>query len=378
MILEEATHAYSEAIHIGRDAGNLHMVIIANSNLADILTEQGQLQRAANTYNQALQMAVRPDGQRSPLAGIIYAGLARLSYERNQLIEAGQYIHQCIDISQLWGDYEIQAEAFATLARVEHARGNLVDSQEAIQRAVQLANEHQLSPRRSTLLTYDLARLWLARENLEKVSELIKKRKLSVDDDIPYRREPEYIVLMRLLLVKKEYEAALALSERLFRQADAAGRLGTVIEILILQAHAFQAKKDPERALHALERALSLAQPEGYMRIFLDEGESMTRMLCQAQSRKIGSGYAADLLAQIGRDSGMIQPSMQLLIEPLTSRELEVLKLIEAGCSNQEISAQLVISITTVKRHISNIYTKLGAKNRTQAVALGKELNLYE
>ena len=107
--LEEATHAYSEAIHIGRDAGNLHMVIIANSNLADILTEQGQLQRAANTYNQALQMAVRPDGQRSPLAGIIYAGLARLSYERNQLIEAGQYIHQCIDISQLWGDYEIQA-----------------------------------------------------------------------------------------------------------------------------------------------------------------------------------------------------------------------------------------------------------------------------
>ncbi len=376
--LEEATHAYSEAIRIGRDAGNLHMVIIANSNLAAILTEQGQLQRAANTYSQALQMAVRPDGQRSPLAGIIYAGLARLSYERNQLIEADQYIHQCIEISQLWGDLEIQAEAFATLARVEHARGNLVDSQEAIRRAVQLTNEHQLSPRLSIQLRYDLARLWLAQENLERVSELVQKRKLSVDDDIPYQREPEYIVLMRLQLAKKEYEPALALSERLYQQAVAAGRLGMVIEIMILQAHAFQARRDPERALQALERALSLAQPEGYTRIFLDEGESMTRMLCQAQSRKIGSGYAADLLAQVGRDSGMLQPSMQLLIEPLTSRELEVLKLIEAGCSNQEISEQLVISITTVKRHISNIYTKLGAKNRTQAVAIGRELNLYE
>lgn len=284
------------------------MVIIANSNLADLLTEQGQLQRAANTYSQALEMAVRPDGQRSPLAGNVCAGLARLSYERNQLTEADQYVHKCIDISQLWGDYEIQAEAFATLARVEHARGNMVDSQEAIRRAVQLNNEHLLSPRRSTQLTYDLARLWLAQENLEKVSELVQKRKLSVDDDIPYRQAPEYLVLIRLLLVKKEFQAALALSERLLRHVEASGRLGMVIEILILQAHNFQARRDPERALQTLERALSLAQPEEYTRIFLDEGKSMTRMLCQVQSRKIGSGYAADLLAQIGRTPACSNP----------------------------------------------------------------------
>ncbi len=102
--LEEAKQAYTEAVRIGREAGNLHMVIIANSNLADILVEQGQLHRAADTYAQSLQMAVRPDGQRSPLAGKLYAGLGRLAYECNQLDDADQYIHQCIDLCQQWGD----------------------------------------------------------------------------------------------------------------------------------------------------------------------------------------------------------------------------------------------------------------------------------
>ena len=95
--------------------------------------------------------------------------------------------------------------------------------------------------------------------------------------------------------------------------------MGLVIEILILQALAFHAKKETEQALTALERALALAQPEGYVRSFLDEGEAMTRLLCQAQSRQVGSGYAAVLLSKIGKISGMTQPSMQLLIEPLTS-----------------------------------------------------------
>ena len=122
--LEEAIHAYTEAIRIGREARNLHMVIIANSNLADILMEQGQLHRAADTYTQSLQMAVRPDGQRSPLAGRLCAGLGRLSYECNQLNDADQYIHQCIDLCRQWGDIDLQAVACAMLARLEQARGN--------------------------------------------------------------------------------------------------------------------------------------------------------------------------------------------------------------------------------------------------------------
>jgi len=376
--LDDAARAYTEAIRLGREAGNLHMVIIANTNLAEVLMQQGQLHRAADTYNETLQMAVRPDGQRSPLAGSIYAGLARLSHEFNLLDDAAQNIHLCIDLCRQWGDLSLQAVACAMLAQLEQVRGNSEEAREAMRRAEQLAGEHPLPPRRSILVKSDLARLWLAQGNLERLSQLIKKDGLRVEDEISSQRAPEYVILLRALLARSDYEAALALSEGLLRQAETAGGMGLVIEVLILKALSHQGKKDSERALKALERALSLARTEGYVRSFLDEGEPMTRLLCQAQSRKAGAGYEAELLSSIGTIPGMTQPSMQLLVEPLTTREMEVLKLIEAGASNQEISEKLVISIPTVKRHISNIYAKLGVTSRTQAIAIGKELRLFD
>jgi LuxR family maltose regulon positive regulatory protein len=301
-----------------------------------------------------------------------------LFYEWNQLDDAAQNIHLCIDLCRQWGDLSLQAVACAMLARLDQVRGNREEAQEAMRRAEQLADEHLLPPRRSVLVKSDLARLWLTQGNLERLSQLIKKDGLRVEDEIPYQRAPEYVILLRALLARSDYEAALALAERLLKQAETAGRMGLAIEVLILKALSYQGKKDSERALKALQRALSLARPEGYVRSFLDEGEPMTRLLCQAQSRKVGTGYEAELLSTIGTTSGMTQPSMQLLVEPLTTRELEVLKLIEAGASNQEISEKLVISIPTVKRHISNIYAKLGVTSRTQAIAIGKELRLFD
>jgi len=164
----------------------------------------------------------------------------------------------------------------------------------------------------------------------------------------------------------------------LLHMAEAAKRVGRVIEVLVLQALAFQGKRDMDQALSVLERALALAQPEGYCRVFLDEGEPMAKLLFQAKAHRIGQGYASELLSALGEVSGTEQPPAQLLIEPLTLRELEVLKLIEAGYSNQGIADKLVISMPTVKRHISNIYAKLGVESRTQAVSIGRELRLFE
>ncbi len=376
--LEQAARAYAEAIRIGREAGNLHMVIIANTNLADICMEQGQLHQAAGTYTRSLQMAVRPDGQRSPLAAKLYAGLGRIAYERSQLHDADQNLRQCIELCRQWGEDDLQAIASAMLARLELARGNAEKAQETFREAERLAGEHPLPLLRSIQWKYEGARYWLAQGNLEKLSQLIQQSALSTMDEIPYPREPEYIILLRTLLAQDDVEAGLALAQRLLKQALAAGRMGLVIEILILQALAFQAQKETEPALAALERVLSLAQPEGYVRSFLDEGEAMTRLLCQAQSRQVGSGYAGVLLSRIGKITAMTQPSMQLLSEPLTAREVEVLKLIQAGCSNQDIARQLVISLPTVKRHISNVYAKLGVQSRTQAVAIGKELKIFD
>ncbi len=376
--LEEATYAYTEAIRIGREAGNLHMVIIANSNLAEIFVEQGQLHKAADILTRSLQMAIRPDGQKSPLAGKLYAGLSRLAYERNQMNEADQYIQQCIDLCRQWGDIDIQAIAFAILARLKLVLGNPEAAKDAFWEAEQLLGEHLHSPLRSTELKYELARYWLAQGNLEKPSQFIPKSAQVSEDLIPYRRQTEYVILLRVLLARKDYKEAIALSKILLQQAELAGRMGLVIEILILQALAFQEKKDTDQCLVVLERALALANAEGYVRIFLDEGETMTRMLCQVQSRQVGGSYAEELLSKIGKIPNMTQPSMQLLVEPLTTREIEVLKLIKAGCSNQDIAEQLVISLPTVKRHISNIYGKLGVESRTQAVAIGKELKIFD
>jgi LuxR family transcriptional regulator, maltose regulon positive regulatory protein len=375
--LEEAIRAYTEAVQIGREAHNLNMVIIANTNIADILLIQGQLHRAADIYTQCLQMAVRPDGQRSPLAANIFDRMARLSYEWDRLDDAEHNNRQCKELSRIWGDIGQQAYAFAIQAQLEQARNNPEKAREAMREAELLIAEHPHSPIWSIQVRYDLTRVWLAQGNLERPSETIQKRGLKIENEIPYQRVSEYVLLLRVFLARGDYADAILLSNRLLQQAETTGQMRMVIEVLILQALALQGKKEIEPALAALERALTLAQAEGYVRMFLDEGEAMTRLLCQAQSRQVGGGYAAELLSRIGKASGMTQPSMQLLSVPLTVREVEVLKLIETGCSNQDIADQLVISMPTVKRHISNIYAKLGVESRTQAVAIGKELRIF-
>ncbi len=376
--LDDAIKAYSDAIKIGKDANNLNMIIIATSSIADILLEQGQLHRAEDRLLQALNMTVRPDGQRSPLAAKIYSSLARLSYEWNQLDDAEQKINQCIELSQVWLDVGQLAFAFSLKALLEQARNNLDKAKEYSQKAELMTGEQPLSPHWSIKVRGNLVRIWLAAGNLEKALQRVQKRGLKIDDEIPYQRENEYIFLLRVLLVQGDHRSAILLSERLLKQAEATGQVRLVIENLVFQALALQEAKETEQALSVLEKALSLAQPEGFVRIFLDMGEGLTRLLCQVQARQVGSSYASILLSKIGKISNMTQPSMELLIEPLTSREVEVLKLINTGCSNHEIASQLVISIPTVKRHISNIYGKLGVKSRTQALAIGKELKLFD
>ena len=228
-----------------------------------------------------------------------------------------------------------------------------------------------------------LAQCWIAQGDLERAARLVQQRGISVDNmpeenEIRYLQTPLYLTLLRLHQACGDYDITLALSERLLQMLDETKPTRWVIEILVLRALAYQEKKDLAQALAVLKKALLLSQPDGYVRIFLDEGEPMAKLLYQARSHQVETGYVAELLSALGHAYGSPLPPAELLIEPLTTRELEVLKLIEAGCSNQEIAARLVISMPTVKRHISNIYTKLGAGSRTQAIARGKELKLFQ
>ena len=376
--LEDARQAYLEAKKIGEAAGDIHLIIVANSNLANILIEQGLLHQAYMIYSETLEMATRPDGQQPVIAGRLYAELSQVSYEWNNLETAMQQVHQCLALCRQWGNMDQQAVGFVLLARLEHVQSHPESALEAMRMAEKLASEYHLLPRYSAWVKYSLARLWLAQGDLEKASHLIQQDGMTAEDEeIPYLREPEYLILLRLLLAQGDHDPVLALSKRLLQQAEGANRMGRAVEILVLEALAHQGKKEPDQALASLARAFALARPERYVRAFLDEGAQMAKLLHLARSRQVEAAYATELLSAMGETGGGTQAPAQNLIEPLSRRELEVLQLIEAGCSNQEIAARLVISIATVKRHISNIYAKLGVQSRTEAVSIGKELKIF-
>jgi LuxR family maltose regulon positive regulatory protein len=191
----------------------------------------------------------------------------------------------------------------------------------------------------------------------------------------------QQISLARVHLAQQETEQALKTLEGLEEQAQAAGRLTQAIEICLLQALALHTQGESAAALAPFEQCLTLAEPEGYVRLFLEAGAAVIPLLRQAASNGTRPKYANRLLAAFAVEEEASVPASQLsdsqaLLEPLTQRELEVLHLICEGCSNQQISERLVVTINTVKKHTSNIYSKLGVKRRTQAVARARELGL--
>jgi LuxR family transcriptional regulator, maltose regulon positive regulatory protein len=375
--LEEAKQACTEAKKIGQAAGDVPSVIIINCALGRIFTEQGHLHQAAEIYAETLQIATRPDGKKLVSAGEAYAESNQIFYEWNNLEAALEQVHYCLEICRQWGQETFHAKGLVMLARLEQVHGNAETAIKNMNMAERLVKEHRFAFKYTIWVKNALVRLWIEQGNLEKASDIVQESGITANDKIPYLREPEFLALLRLLLAQGDYITSLSLSKRLLQQAETGKRMGRVIEVLVLQALIFQGSKEVEQALAAMKKALSLAKPERYIRTFIDEGEPMVRLLHLARSRQIETQYVTDLLNASQKASRITQPPSQLLSEPLTAREVELLKLIESGSSNQEIAEKLVISIATVKRHISNIYTKLDVKTRTQAIAIGKELKLF-
>ncbi len=381
--LTEAKHAYTQSLSISQTVGNHSMGIIANSNLADVLIEQGHLREANKIFNGILESIHRPDGKASPLAEKACASLSRISYEWNLLEESERYAHLCIDIARRWRNIEYQAVGFVTLTNLEHARGNRALAWEHLQAAESLMIGASLSSWLSTSIKLSLAPLWIAQGNLDKAAALIqefgiKNDSIPTTNEISYQQEPIVIILLRLFLAQGNFSAASRLAEGLLYQLKNTDRVGRILETLILQSLSLFGLKALDQALDVLERVFLLTEPEMYVRFFLDEGEPMLKLLVQAKSHRVGAGYANKLLSEAEKTGSGDRSVPQMLIEPLTSREQEVLQLIENGLSNQEIASRLFISAVTVKRHISNIYTKLGVKSRTQAISMGRDLKLFD
>jgi LuxR family maltose regulon positive regulatory protein len=236
------------------------------------------------------------------------------------------------------------------------------------------------------------ARLQLAQGDLEAAMAWAANSGLSPEDaevGHPGWREVEYLALARVLDAQGRHAEALSLLDRLLQSAEAQERDGSAIAILAIQALVNQAQGNRTRALECLERALALAEPEGYIRVFVDEGDPMRLLLADLQSnlrQKIGAtvdhgsprllAYANKVLAAFAGPDPAVTPKSESSTDSLNEREMEILRLIHAGLTNQEIADQIVIAVSTVKWHVNHLYAKLGVHTRTQALARAKELGL--
>jgi LuxR family transcriptional regulator, maltose regulon positive regulatory protein len=382
-----------------RASGNLFGALAAFTNLAQMQLLQGRLRAAVATLHEATQIAPDPEVFRS-LEGspAYYFGMGAVLCEWNDLDAAEQHLAQGMDLvaGPLTVDAAYITQGYLALARLQQARGNPAAAQLTLETSMALARQRGFVAHLIARGAAVQARLALAQGNLAAAVAWADASGLHAADDLSFPREAEDLILARVWIAQAGSESAssllpqaMNLLDRLLEDAEAKARYGSVLEILIVRALGQWAQGARSDALATLERALTLAAPEGCIRRFVDEGPVMAAMLHAADARRIAPDYMSRLLAAFpthegGRMQAEGDPALQRsssavpqpLVEPLSARELEVLRLIADGKSNADVARTLVIAISTVKTHTNSIFSKLQVTSRTQAIALACDLQL--
>jgi LuxR family maltose regulon positive regulatory protein len=374
---------FPEASAIGWESGNIYMASISARRLAEVQVMRGFLHQAADTYMQMQHVLAKRGVQLAAVAGNTCVGMGELMREWNDLDAAVQQLREGIEHGKQVAGVRILLPGYVSLARALWALGDADGALSAIQEAMHVWEEYHV--RRlwgvPPVAAYE-ARLWLAQGDVASAVQWAQEQGLRADGELSYQREVDHLTLARLLITQSNASEATGLLQRLLEAAEAGGRISRVIEILMLQALALQVQGDTDQAITTLERALTLAEPGGFVRIFMDEGPPMARLLYEALARGIAPDYARRLLAAFPVPEPEEAAPLETQapesgqIEPLSERELEVLELFAEGLSNREIASRLFLSPHTVKTHSSNIYGKLNVHNRTQAVARARALGL--
>ena len=387
--LEDAERGLAASVAGWRAAGQRPMAAWACHDLGRVQRARGRQDLARAAYQRALEITAPAGKAAMPAAGIGYVGMAQVAYQRNELDAAHELVLEGIPLCRQLNWTQPLAGGLVTLAWIRQANGDPGGAREAMIEAERIAPD----PVMTGLLNpvpVQRARLLLAQDDLPAAAGWTQESGLGEDDEPDYPSEQEHLVLARVLLAQARPGPALALLDRLYAAAAAQGRSGSLIEIGAVRALALAAGGDADRAVDALAEALTLACPQRYVRVFADEGPAMAALLARLIAAQRSGGAAAeiplgclvrlqralsaqDVVPDAGRGTVAAVPG---LVEQLTSRELEVLQMLAAGRSNRAIAGQLVVTLDTVKKHVSHVLGKLGAANRTEAVARARELSL--
>ena len=385
----EAERAYTEASNIGLHTDNLLLALHALANLSSVNIAMGRLKEAAQTSQRILESTEERQRQSWPVAGLAYQGLSKLYYEWNDLDAAERYSRQGIEYGQRGGLIGLEFNSLSVLASTLQAQGNSSGADEML-RKIAVINDQNHHPIYTSHSAAWEARLRLQQGHIEQAILWAESCGLKIKDtEWPYPRAVEYLTLARVLIAQGKFEGVEGILDQLFQAAEENKRTGDLIEILIQQASYWYALNKKDHALQLIERALTLAKSEGFVRSFVDEGEPIRSLLLECQSSintRIGVAidneslrlltYTDKLLAAFSQLAPMEKIKVEPNIEPLSEREFDILRLIATGRSNNEIAEILVIALSTVKSHINNLYGKLGTNRRTEAILIARDLGL--
>jgi LuxR family maltose regulon positive regulatory protein len=346
----------------------------ALEELSLLLNRHGRRQEAAALCRQAINRCKNANGVPIPMIGLAYIVLAILDFEADDLESSFKNVHRGLELCQSMMIPMFTLRGKLLLARLQQMIGHKKLATDTIQ-AARLLSSRMGYNRFAKLVEATAADIHLLQGEIDPAAKWAENIGLSPNDDLDAGREEEYLVYARLLLAQKRWEEAEIVLEKLACSARERVRYGSLISILVFQAVLRQAHEEITQAQVFLREALNLAAPRGYSRAFLEAGSVIASLLPPLRSE--ASELVDYLIAKIG---GEISPPADLafpLVEPLSSRELEVLRLVTQGLSNREIAEILVVTEWTVKKHLTNVYGKLGVKNRRQAITRAKEISLF-
>ena len=384
---DNAIHVLSETIQYSIAVNAINGTMAAYGHLARLYAIQGQFQKSYELYREAGKFADKAGSQNRGVMSLADIGIANVLYELNDLEEALAHVEHALALISLWGNADDIVLAHTIHAQIQLAQGNITGAEDAVEKGIHLIKERGVFPTARDVLRTAQVKLWLAKGDTLSAGRWAASQEERLISDSGFRFENELtrITIARVYMAQKKPDETIRLLNRLEESAEAGGRTGRLIEILIIKALTLQMLYETVQALVALGRSLTLAEPGEYVRTFVNEGLPMQMLLAQwlahASSGPVRD-YSICLLSQFEAELPNIKAVQEkiypteTLVEPLSPRELEVLQLIALGKTNQEIARQLVVSPGTVKAHTASIYGKLDVANRTEAVARARQLGI--